>query len=118
AEGPAPRDYACTLLAAVVDNRDAAFCQVGDGAIVMASAEEPDEFNWIFWPQHGEYANQTNFASQANAALFLNHEILFERQGTVEEIFVFTDGIERLVLDLAKQIVHQPFYRAFARPLR
>lgn len=118
AEGRSPRDFACTFLAAVIDDRNAAFCQIGDGAIVMASADESEEFSWIFWPQHGEYANQTYFASQVDAASHLNHETLYGKQAIVEEVFIFTDGIERLVLDLANQIVHQPFFRTIVRPLR
>lgn len=118
AEGRTIRDYACTFLAAVVDDRHSAFCQVGDGAIVVTPKDEPDEFNWMFWPQHGEYANQTYFVSQDDAVTHLKYDMLCGRKGMIDEVAIFTDGIERLVLDFASTKVHQPFFRTIMRPLR
>jgi hypothetical protein len=62
-----PREFACTLLGAVVGQDRAAFFQIGDGAIVVSNRAEPDDYGWVFWPQHGEFANQTNFITQDNA---------------------------------------------------
>jgi hypothetical protein len=104
-EGRDLRDYSCTLLGAIVSSRGAAYMQIGDGAIIV-STEEVDEYSWIFWPQHGEYANSTNFLTQDNASEVLQFEI----GPAVQEIALFSDGIERLVLDLGSRTVHSPAF--------
>jgi hypothetical protein len=103
-----PREFACTLLGAVVGQHRAAFFQIGDGAIVVSNRAEADDYGWIFWPQHGEFANQTNFVTQDDALEVLEFE-LGER--SVDEVAIFTDGIERLVLDLQEKTAHAPFFR-------
>jgi hypothetical protein len=103
-----PREFACTLLGAVVGQDRAAFFQIGDGAIVVSNRDEPDDYGWVFWPQHGEFANQTNFITQDNALEILQFEL---EERCVDEIAVFTDGIERLVLDLQNKTAHAPFFR-------
>jgi hypothetical protein len=105
-EGHQIRDYASTLLGTVVGCESAVYVQVGDGAIIVAG-EEPGEYNWIAWPQHGEYANTTNFLTQDDvyAALF------FETGPAINEIALFTDGMERLVLNLSTRCVHAPAFR-------
>jgi hypothetical protein len=103
-----PREFACTLLGAVVGQDRAAFLQIGDGAIVVSNRAEPDDYGWIFWPQHGEFANQTNFVTQDNALEILEFEV---EDRCIDEIAIFTDGIERLVLDLQNKTAHAPFFR-------
>jgi Protein phosphatase 2C len=103
-----PREYACTILGAVVGQDRAAFFQIGDGAIVVSNRAEPDDYGWVFWPQHGEFANQTNFVTQENALEILEFEL---EDQCVDEIAIFTDGIERLVLDLQEKTAHAPFFR-------
>ena len=84
------------------------FFQIGDGAIVVSNRAEPDDYGWVFWPQHGEFANQTNFVTQDNALEVLEFEL---EERCVDEIAIFTDGIERLVLDLQEKTAHTPFFR-------
>src|SRR5258708_29754976 len=55
------RDYACTLLVAVVGENSAATMQVGDGAIVVSDG---DGWSWAHWPQRGEFANTTFLATE------------------------------------------------------
>lgn len=97
-------DYACTFLAAVVGPARAVFLQIGDGAIVVRDRDTAD-FSWMFWPQHGEFANTTNFLTQDNFEGALEIEIV---EGELCEIAIFSDGIERLVLDIAGMTVHTP----------
>jgi hypothetical protein len=104
-----PREFACTILGAVVGHDRAAFFQIGDGAIVVSHRAEPDDYGWVFWPQHGEFANQTNFITQDNALEILEFEL---EERCIDEIALFTDGIERLVLDLQEKTAHAPFFRA------
>lgn len=110
----AVRDYACTLLAAIVGPRDAAFLQVGDGAMVVSHGEE-DGWSYVFWPQHGEYANTTNFVVSANVADVVEFEVAPRR---IDEIAMFSDGIENLVLHQASKSVHGPFFDQMMPPVR
>ncbi len=105
-DGAAPNDYACTLIGAVVGPDVAAYVQIGDGAIVVSS-EEASGYSWIFWPQHGEYANSTYFITQDGAERVLQ----FDVQPAMDEIALFSDGIERLVLDMTAKTVHGPAFR-------
>jgi len=108
ADDVASREFACTILGAIIGENRAAFMQIGDGAIVVSNRSEPDDYGWIFWPQHGEFANQTNFITQDNALEVLDFEA---EDHCIDEIAIFTDGIERLVLDLTEKTAHSPFFR-------
>lgn len=111
--GAVPRDYACTLLVAVVAEDAAAFIQVGDGAMVVA--DEAGEWSWVHWPQRGDYANTTYFVTDASAA----DQMAFDSvERTVDEVAVFTDGIEALVLHYATKTVHAPFFDKMFVPVR
>lgn len=114
ADGLTPRDYACTLLAAFVSADAAAYMQIGDGAIVVSRWDDP-EFGWIFWPQQGEYANATHFATDADAC----ERLAFETSlGPIDELAMFSDGIQGLVLHYATRSVHSPFFERMLAPLR
>lgn len=102
------REFACTVLAAIITQDRAAFFQIGDGAIVVSNRSEPDDYGWVFWPQHGEFANQTNFITQDDALDILEFEI---DDRYIDEVAMFTDGIERLVLDLQERTAHAPFFK-------
>lgn len=99
-------EYACTFLGIIVGEREAVSIQIGDGAIIV-STEEAGHYSWVFWPQHGEYANSTYFLTQTGALDTLQ----VERGPAVDEVAVFSDGIERLVLDMAKRRVHSPAFQ-------
>ncbi|MFN7929173.1 MAG: PP2C family serine/threonine-protein phosphatase [Blastocatellia bacterium] len=109
-------DYACTLLAAVISPESAVYFQLGDGAMVAATREQADAFTIVCWPQQGEYANTTNFLTDADAAakcFFARHEHV------VDEVALFTDGIQNLVLDYRNRAAHAPFFTplfAWLRP--
>jgi hypothetical protein len=106
ATGVSVREYACTLLVAIVSENHAVFMQVGDGAIVFWGRGE-DDWCLMAWPQHGEYINTTCFLTDSVARA--NFEFCSTKQ-PVDEIAVFTDGIEALVLHYATQSVHSPFF--------
>lgn len=109
-----PRQFAATLLCAVVTPRWSAFVQIGDGAIVTS---EPDsgQWSWLFWPQRGEYANSTSFITDHNALELLQVDHVTTGQ---EEIAMFTDGLQHLVLHYADQSVHSPFFETMIQPVR
>jgi hypothetical protein len=113
ADGERLRDYACTLLAAILSQTHAAFIQIGDGAMVVRETDE--EWCYIFWPQHGEYINTTCFITEP--ASVDNFEFALEAR-PIHEIAVFTDGIEPLVLQYATSTVHSPWFNQMLPPVR
>ena len=106
------RDLACTLLLAVVGESSAAFAQLGDGAIVIW---RDSEYHPIFWPQNGEYANTTNFITDYSTDDLLAFETMTER---VDELALFSDGLQMLALSYADRTAFRPFFRPLFRPLR
>jgi Protein phosphatase 2C len=116
AESARIQDFACTLLAAVIWSDRALYFQIGDGAIVESRRDEPDRYAVVCWPQQGEYANMTNFLTDADAADKVFREA---RTGAIDEIAIFTDGIQRLALDYRARSAHAPFFAplfAWLRP--
>jgi hypothetical protein len=105
ASGYQAKDYACTFLGAVITDQAAVYVQIGDGAIVT---DDADGFRAIFWPQHGEFANSTFFLTMEDAAAIIQVE---RRDGAVQELAMFSDGLERLVLDMTARTVHAPALR-------
>nr|WP_292598742.1 PP2C family serine/threonine-protein phosphatase [Mesorhizobium sp.] len=108
------RDYACTLLVAILGPTSTVFLQVGDGAMVVSHGSE-DGWSYVFWPQHGEFANTTNFVTSSNVADALEFEFAPRR---IDEVALFSDGIENLVLHQASRSVHQPFFDAMFPAVR
>jgi hypothetical protein len=97
------RDFACTLLAALVDTNHAVFFQIGDGGIVRRS---PSGLDPVFWPESGEYANCTYFVTDANAEAHLQ----FCTLDAVDAVGMFTDGVQPLALHYATRTAHAPFF--------
>ena len=59
-------DHSCTFIGALVGDSAASFLQLGDGAIVVKDVVGKG-WQYIFWPQHGEHANMTNFVEIGRA---------------------------------------------------
>jgi hypothetical protein len=113
-DGNAPKEYSCTLLVAVVGEQEAAFAQIGDGAIVVSHGEA-DGWSWVFWPQHGEYANQTVFILSSNATDALEFS---SEPRTINDFAMFSDGIERMVLHAETKSVNDAFFNRMIEPVR
>jgi hypothetical protein len=112
AAGLPPRSFACTLLCAAVSPAGLATAQLGDG-VAVACADDGEWFV-VAEPQRGEYANETYFLVQPEALDQVEVSVLPE---PVQSLAVMTDGLLRLVLDLASGRPHRPFFeplRAFA----
>lgn len=109
----APREFAATLLCAVATPRWTAFAQIGDGAIVYPGADSG--WSYPFWPQRGEYANVTSFVTDEDAAERLEIEV---QPYPVDEVALFTDGIQHLVLRYQERTVHAPFFDSMILPVR
>jgi hypothetical protein len=105
-------DFASTLLVALLHAEGGAIGQIGDGAIVARNgggAWQP-----ILWPDHGEYVNTTRFLTDPDG---LDHLRVEEVHGCVESVCLFSEGIERLVLDLGTRTAHAPFFEAIFKRL-
>lgn len=108
------QDFACTFLAAVVGEDCAVFAQIGDGAIVI-SPSSADNYSCIFWPQQGEYVNQTNFATDQDAHENLEYQRI---DGVIDELAMFTDGLQMLALDYKTRKAFTPFFQPIFEWLR
>lgn len=110
------RDFACTFLAAIVGNDYAAFFQVGDGAIIVLDAElDEDKYVWIFWPAKGEFENTTFFITDPMVKKNVQYDYL---AGKIDEIALFTDGIQHLTLHYQTQTVYDPFFKPMFAAIR
>lgn len=107
-----PRDFAATLLAVALHPSGGAALQIGDGVIVARQSESG--WNWVFWPQRGEYANTTYFLTDENAADLAE---LKEFTKPVTDIALLSDGLESLALHYATQTAHEPFFNGMIEPL-
>jgi hypothetical protein len=107
------REFACTLVAALIGTKTSIFFQIGDGAMVVA---EGAEYTPIFWPQNGEYANSTYFVTDDSAL----DNLLFQKReaSPIDEISLFTDGLQNLALKFDTKSVHNPFFLPLFTRLR
>ncbi len=112
AEGLLLRDFASTLLAVLARPDGGAALQIGDGVIVVG--EDGSDWSWVFWPQHGEYANTTHFITDEDAPGLLQVEPL---PSQVSDIALMSDGLERLTLNLGGRSTHRPFFAGIFAPL-
>jgi hypothetical protein len=107
------REFACTLLTAFIGTKTSIFFQIGDGAIVVADG---DEYRPVSWPQNGEYANSTYFVTDDNALDNLQFHKL--DASPIDEISLFTDGLQNLALKFDTRKAHTPFFRPLFARLR
>ena len=112
AAGVPIREFACTLLGAVIAADQALFLQIGDGVIVIGTG---DGYRPVFWPQGGEYPNETFFVTDATAASRLDSVLLTE---AITEIALLTDGLQPLALHYQTRQAHEPFFRPLFQCLR
>ncbi len=113
--GHGRRDFACTLLACFVGQERSAFLQLGDGAIVISRREAPDDYDYVFWPQQGEYANETLFATGRDAEDDLQFHV---HNGPVDEVALFSDGLQNMVLDYENRRAHSKFFMPMFKSVR
>lgn len=109
-----PRDFAATLLLVLVGDGELFSLQLGDGAVVYSTAEEAGTYALTDWPDSGEYENQTYFLTESTA---MERFRMGRVEGRIDELAVFTDGLQRLALDYATRMPHPPFFIPFFRTL-
>jgi len=107
-----PRDFACTLLAAICTPGWSACLQIGDGALV---ARDSKGLRVIFWPESGEYANQTYFVTDPG---YEQHVLTSSDVGPITDLAAMTDGLQRLALNFADRSPHAAFFEPLFSTLR
>jgi hypothetical protein len=109
------RDYASTLVGAVIGEKTAAFFQIGDGGIVFSASGAPASYRFAIAPVESEYVNVTDFVTDETAAERLRFKLIDE---PVEDLILFSDGIYAVAVDYQKGVPHEPFLMPMIAPLR
>ncbi|MCG9886737.1 MAG: protein phosphatase 2C domain-containing protein [Cyanobacteria bacterium] len=99
------RELACTTIAIAAGPNLAIAAQIGDGAAVVADAA--GQCHTLTRPQQGEYANETVFLTGDGAIAAI---VYGEFQGTLAHVALFSDGLQRLALELPSGDPFGPFF--------
>ncbi len=98
------RDFACTLLGVVASGERTLALHLGDGAIVL---DLGNGLELATPPMNGQYANTTRFATDEDAP---EAAVVRDWPTCLQRAAVFTDGLQRLALDLATLRPHAPLF--------
>lgn len=112
-KGTEINEFSCTLLGCVVLEEQAAFFQIGDGAI--ARNDGSGYYTPVWLPHNGEYQNTTSFLIDDSNFPHFKTTILHE---PVSEVAIFTDGLQMLTMNTEAGCMHQPFFTDLFRWLR
>ena len=120
--GVPPNDFSATLTCALVTAEWLVIGQIGDGTAVAESATSVPSTEGVEHPlfltarpQRGEYANETCFLTQPDAARCV---IVYATRKPVRTLALSTDGLLRLAFRLPGYEPHSGFFKplfAFAR---
>lgn len=106
-DGRPVRDYACTFLGVVSTKTGTITFQVGDGGIVLDTG---NGLELALIPAQGEYANQTYFVTDEDAISRMQSRSYPDR---ALQVAAFTDGIQRLALNMAANTPQERFFAPF-----
>ena len=106
------REYAATLVLAVVGTSEAVFAQIGDGACVFKTNETGYEIP--IWPMHGEYASTTYFITAPDKARLEVAKV----EAEITDLAVFSDGIEKMALISEEDGVDAAFFGVLFAPFQ
>lgn len=101
------RDYACTFLGVLSMEKGTLIMQIGDGGVAVDYGEGLEV---PLVPMTGEYANMTWFVTDEDAVNVLETHFIPAR---ALKVAAFTDGIQRLALNLTDNTPHEPFFTPF-----
>ena len=79
----------------------------------MARLADSGTWQALSWPDHGEYASTTRFITDEPPTPLRTN---ITRQ-PIDALALFSDGIERMVLDMATQTPFARFFSTMAAPL-
>lgn len=115
ADEKSARDYASTLVAAVIGETSAVFYQIGDGGIVVSDSGLPESYRFAVAPAESDYVNMTDFVTDEMASEQLRFNLVEE---TIEDLILFSDGIFPVAVDYQTNQPHEPFLIPMIAPLR
>ncbi len=101
------RDFACTFLGVVSSSLGTLAFQIGDGGMVV---DVGDGMEVPVVPMTGEYANMTRFVTDDDAMTNLETRT-YDRQAL--RVAAFSDGLQRLALNMLDGTAHAPFFTPF-----
>jgi Protein phosphatase 2C len=111
AEGLKARDFACTFLGVLSSPLGTLVLQIGDGGVVV---DVGAGLEVAVVPMSGEYANMTHFVTDEDA---VNRLVTKIYNDTASRVAVFSDGLQRLALNMTENTVHEPFFTPFFKGL-
>ena len=111
AEGLKARDFACTFLGVLSSPLGTLVMQVGDGGVVL---DVGHGLETAIVPMSGEYANMTHFVTDDEAVSILTTKAYATPAARVA---AFSDGLQRLVLDMTTNKPYEPFFAKFFQVL-
>lgn len=109
------RDYASTLVSAVIGENHSAFFQIGDGGAVFSTSGQAKSYQFAIAPEDSEYVNVTQFLTDETAIENLRFKLIEER---IEDLILFSDGIFAVAVDYQTNQPHEPFLMPMIAPLR
>ncbi len=102
----AVEDLACTLLMFLATPDWVMAMQIGDGFIVMRPQHQ--DYQLLFQPDKGEFANQTTFVTSSSALAAMQVRVITAPQSF---ICAATDGLERVAIRLSDWAPFPPFFQ-------
>ncbi|MBX7173937.1 MAG: protein phosphatase 2C domain-containing protein [Pyrinomonadaceae bacterium] len=109
------RDFASTLVGAVIGENHSAFFQIGDGGAVFSTSGLLESYQFAIAPEESEYVNVTQFLTDETALENLRFQSIEER---IEDLILFSDGIYAVAVDYQTNQPHEPFLMPMIAPLR
>lgn len=106
-EGLTARDFACTFLGVLSSHRGTLVLQIGDGGVVL---DVGAGLEVAVVPMVGEYANMTHFVTDQDAVSVLATK---SYPDPASRVAAFSDGLQRLALNMATNTPHEPFFAPF-----
>ena len=107
--------FACTLLGCVIYKGVGLFFQIGDGAMVI-NGQQPGTMEVVFWPDSGEYVNSTHFLVEDYQLKNLRCKLI--PAANLNQLAIFTDGLQLLCLNYAAKLPHEPFFAPMLHMLK
>ncbi len=106
-----PRDFASTLIFLASNGKETFVAQVGDSCAVF---KDHDTDDWIcpVWPTKGHYASTTCFVTDRVVQLYFA-----EHKHNVSRVALFSDGLEKLILDQKTKVASPGFLDPITNPL-
>ncbi|MER9411722.1 protein phosphatase 2C domain-containing protein [Mesorhizobium sp. M0589] len=112
-KGTSLKAFASTLVGCVIQSDVTVVIHVGDGACALRLTGD-SEWHVPSWPAQGEFASTTFFVTDDPYPNFRITRTI----GTVDEVAVFSDGLERLALDFGSKSAFAPFFDSMFNAIR